>query len=70
MCDPHYALEQCEERLRALEQRAEGLRAALEAIVGPTDSGPWIETYRSAGGGYQGLQAIAAAALAEWERES
>jgi hypothetical protein len=21
MCDPHYALEQCEERLRALERR-------------------------------------------------
>lgn len=37
---------------------------ALKAIAGPEDRGYWIEEhYRPAGGGYQGLQAIARAAL-------
>ncbi len=36
---------------------------ALRAIAGPEDSGPWMEIYREAGGGYEGLQAIARAAL-------
>jgi hypothetical protein len=36
---------------------------ALEAIAGPEDSGPFIGAYRSAGGGYEGLQAIAKTAL-------
>lgn len=41
------------------------LREALKAIRGPEDRGYWIEqVYRPAGGGYQGLQAIAEAALA------
>lgn len=39
------------------------LRAALTAIVGPSDEGPWMDLYRQAGGGYEGLQAIARAAL-------
>lgn len=52
------------ERHAAEERR---LRAALESIVGPTDSGPWIATYRAAGGGYEGLQAIARAALEDQE---
>ena len=41
----------------------ERLRAALETIAGPQDRGSWIEVYRAAGGGYEGLQAIARTAL-------
>lgn len=48
--------------LDAAEER-DRLREALETIVGPEDAGPWIGIYREAGGGYQGLQAIARAAL-------
>ena len=39
------------------------LEDALSAIVGPEDNGAWIEVYREAGGGYEGLQAIAREAL-------
>lgn len=38
--------------------------SALRTIRGPEDRGGWIEVYRKAGGGYEGLQAIAEAALA------
>lgn len=38
-------------------------REALRAIRGPEDSGPWMDVYRLAGGGYEGLQAIAREAL-------
>jgi hypothetical protein len=38
-------------------------RDALEAICQANDAGPHIEIYRAAGGGYEGLQAIAEAAL-------
>jgi hypothetical protein len=38
------------------------LRSALEAIAGPNES-HWMHAYRAAGGGYEGLQAIARAAL-------
>ncbi len=48
--------------LRAITARLSG---ALLAIAGPTDSGPWAGVYRNAGGGYEGLQAIARAALDE-----
>jgi hypothetical protein len=41
----------------------ERLQEALRVIRGPEDRGPWIEIYRAAGGGYEGLQAIAEAAL-------
>jgi hypothetical protein len=43
----------------------ERLRSALQTIRGPEDRGGWIEVYRAAGGGYEGLQAIARAALRE-----
>lgn len=36
---------------------------ALKAISTSADSGEWVEVYRTAGGGYEGLQAIAEAAL-------
>jgi hypothetical protein len=36
---------------------------ALHAIVDPSDKGVWMEVYRDAGGGYEGLQAIAHTAL-------
>ena len=35
----------------------------LRAIVGPGQGDPFAEAYRAAGGGYEGLQAIAEAAL-------
>jgi hypothetical protein len=41
------------------------LREALRTIAGPEDRGPWIMVYRDAGGGYEGLQAIARVALDE-----
>jgi thiamine monophosphate kinase len=44
------------------------LEEALRAIRGPADSGPWIAAYQDAGGGYEGLQAIAETALAAVER--
>jgi hypothetical protein len=40
------------------------LRGALDAIAGPNES-HWMIDYREAGGGYEGLQAIARAALKE-----
>jgi len=46
-----------------LHAENERLREALRVIRGPEDSGPWIEIYRAAGGGYEGLQAIAEVAL-------
>jgi hypothetical protein len=36
---------------------------ALRFIAGPSDSGALIEVYRDAGGGYEGLQAVARYAL-------
>jgi hypothetical protein len=42
---------------------------ALRAICTTNDSGPWIAVYRTAGGGYEGLQAIASAALLMLEPE-
>jgi hypothetical protein len=41
-------------------ERYEG---ALETIRGPSDHGLYMSAYRSTGGGYEGLQAIASAAL-------
>lgn len=52
-------------RTPRLEAERDRLRAALEAIRGPADSGPFIDAYRAAGGGYEGLQAIAREALGE-----
>lgn len=43
----------------ALQAKEEALRRALKAIEGPCDWFPWIDWYREAGGGYEGLQAIA-----------
>jgi hypothetical protein len=37
--------------------------SALRPIAGPDDRGPWMDAYRRAGGGYEGLQAVARAAL-------
>lgn len=49
-----------------LTAQRDRLRAALRVIVGPaTDGDPFIEEYRAAGGGYEGLQAVAEAALNE-----
>lgn len=41
------------------------LESALRTIRGPEDRGIWMIPYREAGGGYEGLQAIARAALGE-----
>ncbi len=46
-----------------LRAEVERLLSALRAIRGPTDYGPWMSFYRAAGGGYEGLQAVAEAAL-------
>lgn len=51
------------EAIADLQQMYLRARSALEAIRGPEDSGPWIDAYRAAGGGYAGLQAIAEEAL-------
>ena len=53
--------------LKAKEARIAQLEAALQTIVGPEDSGQWIEVYRQAGGGYEGLQAVALEALEQKE---
>jgi hypothetical protein len=50
--------------------KVERLESALRAIRGPEDAGPWIAIYREAGGGYEGLQAIAAAALSDRHSEA
>jgi hypothetical protein len=50
-------------RAEAAEATLTRYRNALEAICQTNDSGPWIEVYRQVGGGYEGLQAIARAAL-------
>lgn len=46
-----------------MSAREELLLSALRMIRGPEDRGPWIDAYRQAGGGYEGLQAVARAAL-------
>lgn len=48
-----------------LTTRVGWLEAALRAIAGPCDSLPFIEVYRAAGGGYEGLQAIARLGLGD-----
>jgi hypothetical protein len=45
--------------------RLERYEDALRTIRGPSDSGPFMLVYREAGGGYEGLQAVAEAALDE-----
>ena len=52
-------------RIEWLHQRINRLENALRAICTANDSGPWIDVYREAGGGYEGLQAIAERALDE-----
>lgn len=49
--------------VEALRWKCDVLLGALRVIDGPADNGPWIEVYRKAGGGYEGLQAIAREAL-------
>lgn len=49
----------------AVTARLAWMEAALKAIAGPADSGPFIWAYRDAGGGYEGLQAIARLGLGE-----
>lgn len=49
--------------LCAANVEASRLRAALSFIAGPSDSGPLIHVYRDAGGGYEGLQAVARVAI-------
>jgi hypothetical protein len=49
---------------RDLTAERDRLAEALRTICTTNDSGPWIEVYRKAGDGYEGLQAIARAALA------
>lgn len=61
--DPPVFCGACADVIHALEAERDRYREALEAIKGPCDSLPWIEPYRAAGGGYEGLQAIAAVAL-------
>jgi len=55
------------DRWNALHFQCDRLQGALRAICQTNDSGPWIEVYREHGGGYEGLQAIAEAALREEE---
>ena len=50
-------------RESVLQGRIAWLESALRAIRGPADGPPFIEAYRAAGGGYEGLQAIAEFAL-------
>lgn len=52
-------------RIAALEATVERYAAALRTIRGPEDRGPWIAVYQRAGGGYEGLQAIAREALGD-----
>jgi histidine triad (HIT) family protein len=49
--------------LQAADGQIAEYESALRAIRGPEDQGVWIGVYREAGGGYQGLQAIAESAL-------
>ena len=48
--------------------RVQELEAALRFISTTNDSGPFVEIYRAAGGGYEGLQAVARRALDSGER--
>ena len=50
--------------IAAATRREEALQEALRVIAGPEDRSPWLTPYQEAGGGYEGLQAIAKAALA------
>ncbi len=50
-------------RCELAEYRLENTISALKAITGGYDVVPWTDAYRNAGGGYEGLQAIAEAAL-------
>jgi hypothetical protein len=61
MCGPCVA----EQRQRPWQIIAENerLRDALDFMCGGIDREPWITVYRDAGGGYEGLQAVAKAAL-------
>jgi hypothetical protein len=48
------------------------LANGLRAIIGPGDGSPFATEYRAAGGGYEGLQAIASRALqiaTEWDEQ-
>lgn len=47
---------------------ASALWVGLRAICTAGDGGPYADAYQGAGGGYEGLQAIARAALAETEQ--
>ena len=47
----------------SLQREVERQRDALDFITGGVDRGPWIFVYREAGGGYEGLQAVAREAL-------
>ncbi len=58
------------ERIAFLERQLAVARNALTAICRTSDSGPWIEVYRAAGGGYGGLQAIAFRIMTDEERRS
>lgn len=55
-----------ESEIMMLTAQRDWYRYALSTIGGPADSGPLMAAYRAAGGGYEGLQAIARTAL---ERE-
>jgi hypothetical protein len=55
-------------RILELEAKLTRYEEALRTISGPADSGPYIDTYREAGGGYRGLQAIALATLDKEEK--
>lgn len=52
--------------LKAVDQdltKLHRFEEALRTIRGPDGRGPWVDIYRQAGGGCEGLQAIANAAL-------
>ena len=46
-----------------LQRRIEFLEEALQAVRGAEPPGLWLDVYKEAGGGYEGLQAIAKLAL-------
>jgi hypothetical protein len=55
--------------LEAAHSQIENLRDALDYICGGIDREPWVTIYRDAGGGYEGLQAVARSALANQDPE-
>lgn len=61
--DPSTDIENVNEAYRLEHLRAEHYATALRTIAGTSAYDSYIATYRDAGGGYEGLQAVAHSAL-------